>query len=171
MQDENAVSSSEPRETPVSIAGPPLYGAYQGLVEDLERADNELGEDLWLIAERIMLYRLTRAGEQKRFELGLLVNAIREIVSGTEGADSVPKEIIELGESAAEGFRGSNERMLSEVFTLAVDVAENMNSEELYRLIAFLRKAKGPEQEEINIEPLERTEEILSPYSDEWSEL
>ena len=139
------------------------YGKYQDLLLELSNSDRALGEDLWLIAERIMLHRLTRAGWQKRTELALLVHAIREIISEAEGALAVPNEIIELDEAAKQDFKDSAEgnANLTQAVSVAVDAAENMNSEELYRLITFLRNSDGPIQEPIDTAPLEKAEEFL----------
>ncbi|MDA4111047.1 MAG: hypothetical protein OK439_00800 [Thaumarchaeota archaeon] len=138
------------------------YGRYEKIIEAFEVADSELGLDLWLIAERLMLYRLTRAGEQKRDELATLVHAIREIMSQSQGAGAVSSEIATLDDSGSEGFRGRADSKLTLVFSTVVDAAENMNSEELYRLIALLRHMEGPKRERIDIQPLERAEEFLS---------
>jgi len=141
------------------------HDRYKELLNDLERADSELGLDLWLIAERIMLHRLTRAGGLKRVELTILVHAIKNIISEIEGPTAIPGEILDLDRSANHEFRGENEANLTQAFTVVVDVAERMNSEELYRLISHLRKAEGPKQEPIDIAPLERAREILSSSS------
>lgn len=149
------------------------FGKYRSLLEDLDRANGEFGEDLWLIAERIILYRLTRAGLQKRVELATLVHAIRGIISELEGVSSVPPQIEALDKSAEQQFRGESEGNLREVFSAVVDAAEGMNVEELYKLIAFLRKAELPREAWMNIEPLERAQEYLSqsPYEEdtEWT--
>src|SRR5271165_1635332 len=111
----------------------------QSIVQQFETSDIELGEDLWLIAERIMLYRLTRAGEQKRIELVSMVHLIREIMSETEGTQNLSPELVQLDKAASDGFSGSSEATLSRVFTTVVDESERMNPEQLYRLIAALR--------------------------------
>ena len=133
----------------------------QQIVQIFETSDRELGEDLWLIAERIMLYRLTRAGEQKRLELASMVHLIRQIMSATEGSQNLSPEIVQLDDAASNGFNGSSEANLSRVFTTIVDEAERMNTEQLYRLIAALRKMELPRQEDLAIEPLERAQEYL----------
>ena len=151
-----------------------LPGQYQQILQTIEFADNELGLDLWLIAERLMLYRLTRAGEQKRYELASLVHAIREIKSQSKGGGAVPSEIAALDDSGSDGFRGSADAKLTQVFSNVVDAAEQMNSEELYRLIALLRKMGGPKVERIDTEPLDRAQEYLSesPVEDQsWNPL
>jgi hypothetical protein len=144
-------------------------GKYGPLLEDIDRADFDLGADLWLIAERIMLYRLTRAGFQKRIELAGLVRAITDIISGAEGASAVPKEVRELDKSASEQFTSESETTLSRVFSVVVDVSETMNNQELYKLIEYLRSAPLPREPFMNIEPLDRAQEYLndSPYGDE----
>ena len=129
----------------------------------VESADASLGEDLWLIAERIMLYRLTRAGEQKRIELASEVHLLRKIISETRGEQNLPSELVVLNDSAINEFRGSGEANLSLVFTTIIDVAESMNPDQLYLLIAALRRTplQGP-LEDINVEPLEKAEEYLT---------
>ena len=134
---------------------------FQQILQIFEASDRELGEDLWLIAERIMLYRLTRAGEQKRIELASMVHLIREIMSETDGAQNLSPEIVQLDNSASESFNGSSEANLSRVFTTVVDEAERMNPEQLYRLISALRKMELPRQEDLAIEPLEKAQEYL----------
>lgn len=69
---------------------------FQEIFQIFESSDRDLGEDLWLIAERIMLYRLTRAGEQKRIELASMVHLIHEIMSETEAAEKLSPEIVHL---------------------------------------------------------------------------
>ena len=138
----------------------------------MEFADNELGLDLWLIAEQLMLFRLTRAGDQKRYELASLVHAIHEIKS--QARTAIPAEIKALDVSSSGGFRGSSEAKLTEVFSIVVDAAEQMSSEELYRLIALLRKMESPKFEGIDAEPLDRAEEFLAQDSEElpvWNPL
>lgn len=134
----------------------------QQIVQIAEAADNSLGEDLWLIAERIMLFRLTRAGEQKRLELASLVHLLVRIVSETQGKENLPSELVQLDENASNEFKGSADANLSLVFTSIVDTAENMNSDQLYLLIAALRKLELPQQEVIDLAPLDRAEEFLS---------
>jgi hypothetical protein len=141
---------------------------YQKILQIFETSDRELGEDLWLIAERIMLYRLTRAGEQKRLELASMVHLIKEIMSETEG--NLSKEIIQLDTSASDGFKGSSEGTLSLVFTTVVDESERMNPGQLYRLIAALRKMELPRQEDSAIEPLEKAEEYLEESFEQESQ-
>jgi hypothetical protein len=133
---------------------------FHSLIQTMEFADNELGLDLWLIAEQLMLFRLTRAGERKRYELASLVHAIHEIKS--QGQTAVPVEIKALDDSGSAGFRGSTDAKLTEVFSIVVDAAEQMSSEELYRLIALLRKMESPKFEEIDTGPLDNAQEFLS---------
>lgn len=141
-----------------------------------ESADASLGEDLWLIAERIMLYRLTRAGEQKRLELASMVHLFRKIISETRGEQNLPPELTELDEAAADDFRGSAEAKLSLVFTTIVDLAENMSTDQLYLLISALRKMDLPaqeEEEEVRVEPVHKAQEYLSEgfqqEDDDWN--
>ncbi len=145
---------------------------FQSMFHAMEFADNELGLDLWLIAEQLMLFRLTRSGERKRYELASLVHAISEIKS--ESQDPVPAVIQALDDSSSEGFRGSSDAKLTEVFSIVVDAAEQMSSEELYRLIALLRKMEIPKFEESDTAPLERADEFLSEEPEEvpsWNPL
>jgi hypothetical protein len=143
----------------------------QQLLQLVEVADAGLGEDLWLIAERIMLFRLTRAGEQKRLELAAMVHLLRRIISETQGESMVPPELVQLDEAATNEFKGSVEANLSLVFTTIVDMAESMNPEQLYLLISALRKMELPEQPVIDVEPLEKAEEFLNEgfqQEEEW---
>jgi hypothetical protein len=136
--------------------------ALQQILQVAEAADTSLGEDLWLIAERIMLFRLTRAGEQKRLELASMVHLLRKILTETQGESSLPPELIELDDAAAGEFKGSAEAKLSLVFTTIVDLAESMNPDQLYLLISALRKLELPKQESVDIEPLEKAQEYLT---------
>jgi len=117
-----------------------------------------------------MLYRLTRAGEQKRIELASMVHLLKRIVSETQGEQNLPLELIELDASAAKQFKGSADSNLSLVFTTIVDMSENMSSTQLYLLISALRKMDLPKQESLTIEPLEKSEEYLSESFQEESE-
>jgi hypothetical protein len=134
---------------------------FHEIFQIFETSDRELGEDLWLIAERILLFRLTRAGELKRIELASMVHLIHEIVSETGGVEKLSPEIIQLDKSASDGFKGSSEASLSLVFTTVVDETERMNPEQLYRLISGLRKIELPRQNDLGIEPLEKAQEYL----------
>ena len=143
----------------------------QELLRVTEAADLSLGEDLWLIAERIMLFRLTRAGEQKRLELAAMVHLLRRIISETQGEQNLPSDLLQLDEAATNEFKGSAEANLSLVFTTIVDMAESMNPEQLYLLISSLRKMELPQPVEIDTEPLDKAEEYLSEsfqQEDEW---
>jgi len=148
----------------------PSEDKFEQMIQIFEASDRELGEDLWLIAERIMLYRLTRAGEQKRIELGSMVHLIREIMAETQGAENLSPEIVQLDNLAEDGFNGSSEANLSRVFTTVVDEAERMNPEQLYRLISALRKLELPAQENLAIEPLEKAQEYLGESFEEDSQ-
>jgi hypothetical protein len=144
----------------------------QQILQTVEAADFGLGEDLWLIAERIMLYRLTRAGEQKRVELAAMVHTLRRIMSETQGELNIPIELVSLDDSAKNEFRGDAESNLSLVFTTIVDMAENMSSHQLYLLISALRKMDLPAPQEISVEPLEKTEAVLNEdfqEDNEWT--
>jgi len=143
----------------------------QELLRVTEAADVSLGEDLWLIAERIMLFRLTRAGDQKRLELAAMVHLLRRIISETQGEQNLPSDLLQLDEAATNEFKGSAEANLSLVFTTIVDMAESMNPEQLYLLISSLRKMELPQPVEIDTEPLDKAEEYLSEsfqQEDEW---
>jgi hypothetical protein len=144
----------------------------QQIVQVAETANLSFGEDLWLIAERIMLYRLTRAGDQKRIELASMVHLLKRIISETQGDQNIPPELAELDASAANSFKGSADANLSIVFTTVVDLAESMNEDQLYLLISALRKLELPDPEVIDTEPLEKAEEFLhegfEQEEDEW---
>ena len=135
----------------------------QQILQVVESADTNLGEDLWLIAERIMLYRLTRAGEQKRLELASMVHLLRKVISESQGVQNLPPDLIQLDESATNEFKGGAEANLSLVFTTIVDMAESMNPDQLYLLISALRMTPLPEpRQEVDITPLEKAEEFLN---------
>jgi len=140
------------------------------ILQVAETADSSLGEDLWLIAERIMLYRLTRAGDQKRVELAAMVHLLRRIVSETQGEQNLTPELLQLDDSASTEFKGSAEANLSLVFTTIVDMAESMSPNQLYLLISALRKMDLPEQSSVNVEPLEKAEEYLTESFQEENE-
>jgi hypothetical protein len=136
----------------------------------VESADASLGEDLWLIAERILLYRLTRAGDKKRTELAAMVHLLRRIISETNGEQYLPIELIQLDADAANGFAGSADGNLSLVFTTIVDLAESMTPDQLYLFISALKKMELPEQDEIDLKPLDKAEEFLTEsFQDENS--
>jgi hypothetical protein len=145
---------------------------FQQLLQVAEAADVSLGEDLWLIAERIMLYRLTRAGEQKRMELAAMVRLLRKIISDTQGEANLSSELVELDSSAANEFKGSAEANLSLVFTTIVDISESMNPDQLYLLISSLRKIELPKQEIMDLAPLQKAEGYLNEgfqQENEWN--
>jgi hypothetical protein len=146
---------------------PDLTQQFEQILQTAEAADASLGEDLWLIAERILLFRLTRAGEQKRVELASMVHLIRKIISDTIGQEKLSPELVKMDELASNEFKGSADANLSLVFTEIVDMAENMNSQQLYHLISALRKLELPPQEAAVIERLDRAEEFLSESIDQ----
>jgi len=151
---------------------PELAEMLQQLLQTAESADFSLGEDLWLIAERIMLYRLTRAGEQKRIELASMVHLVRRIISETQGELNIPIEIVSLDDSAKNEFKGDAESNLSLVFTTIIDISENMPAHQLYLLIAALRKMPLPAPQDKEIEPLEKAETFLNEsfqQENDWS--
>ncbi len=117
-----------------------------------------------------MLYRLTRAGEQKRIELASMVHLLRRIISETLGEQNLTTELLQLDDSASNEFKGSADANLSLVFTTIVDMAESMNPNQLYLLISALRKLELPEQVIIDVEPLEKAEEYLSESFDQDNE-
>lgn len=146
----------------------------QQILQTAEAADISLGEDLWLIAERIMLDRLTRAGNQKRIELASMVHLVHRIMSESLGELNIPIELVSLDDSAKDGFKGSAESNLSLVFTTIVDMAENMNSHQLYLLISSLRKMQLPEPGEIEVAPVEKADDAFESEGfqeeeNEWS--
>src|SRR5579864_4103098 len=93
---------------------------FKQIFQIFEASDRGLGEDLWLIAERIMLYRLTRAGEQKRKELASMVHLVRQIMLETEGTKNLSSEIAQLDDSSSNAFSGSSDAKLSLVFTTVI---------------------------------------------------
>lgn len=98
---------------------------YEELVLKIARADEEFGKDLWLIAERIVLDKLTRASDRKA-ELKSIIEYIQE-----KGAQAgIPYS------SRVDDVESAN---LASGFSAAVDLMEKMNDKHLYALIAWLR--------------------------------
>ena len=100
-----------------------------------------------------------------------MVHLLRKIITETQGEPNVPPELLELDQAASGEFQGSAEAKLSLVFTTIVDLAESMNPDQLYLLIAALRKMELPEQPAIDVEPLDKAEEFLTEsfqQEDEW---
>jgi hypothetical protein len=122
-----------------------FLGKYQELiqlVDRLERADAEFGQDLWLMAERIILSRLTRSQDKKR-DLDSIFHVIQQICK-PENSPRVTKSV--LGENPPETVEEERPN-LSSSFSQMVDMLEEMDSAQLYKLITWLRNEKAYEFE------------------------
>jgi uncharacterized protein (UPF0147 family) len=121
-----------------------FLGKYQELiqlVDRLERGDAEFGQDLWLMAERIILSRLTRS-QDKKSDLDSIFHVIQQI-SKPENLPRVTKS--EVGENLSATVE--EHPNLSSSFSQAVDMLEEMDSSQLYKLITWLRNEKAFEFE------------------------
>jgi hypothetical protein len=122
-----------------------FLGKYQELiqlVDRLERADAEFGQDLWLMAERIILSRLTRSQDKKR-DLDSIFHVIQQICK-PENSPRVAKSVLE--ENSPETVEEERPN-LSSSFSQMVDMLEEMDSAQLYKLITWLRNEKAFEFE------------------------
>ncbi|MGI0090924.1 MAG: hypothetical protein ACREBS_04375 [Nitrososphaerales archaeon] len=111
------------------------------LVDKIDRADREFGQDLWLIAERIVLQRLTKT-QEKGLALRLLARELKEIIGHPkETTLGTPEKFSELDE-----FEGQNSDtvQLSRAFSVIVDSLEKMDSDQMYRVIDWLRVETTP---------------------------
>ncbi|MDH2901047.1 MAG: hypothetical protein PXY39_08745 [archaeon] len=107
----------------------------EAIKKKLERADQELFENLRLFVERIMLYRLTRA-EDKSVELGIFARILTEVGTLSENPESVLSEISGIESLAKEKLSQSEETNL---FSTMVRATESLDSKQLYYLLEKLR--------------------------------
>ncbi|MDG6994324.1 MAG: hypothetical protein JRN52_00255 [Nitrososphaerota archaeon] len=101
------------------------------LIDKVEKADTEFGQDLYLTAEMIILNRLTRS-KSSMSEVTSILRTIQQI-----GAESKRSDDESLETEDQDRIYGGS--ILSSGFSLAVDLLEIMDSEDLYKLISWLR--------------------------------
>jgi predicted hydrocarbon binding protein len=123
------------------------------LVDKVERADTEFEQDLWLIAERVLLKRLTGTYD-KGSRLNSTLQAINRIKAESEQPPSNQIESTKTDYSD-NTEDGSN---LASGFFRAVELLEGMDSAKLYRLISWLRDA-GPVNSVPAVETISRANE------------
>lgn len=111
------------------------------LTESIERADKEFGQDLWLIAERIALHRITKESDGKT-ELDSIFHTIQSIrFQANHTLSHIPANE-HKGDSIGQAYESSalpSSFSLVSGFSLVVDLIESMDSSQLYQLIAWLR--------------------------------
>ena len=112
------------------------------LIDKVEKADTEFGQDLYLTAEMIILNRLTRS-KSSLSEVASILRTIQQIDAQSKNSGDVSLEM----ESEDHIYGGS---ILSSGFSLAVDLLERMDSEDLYKLISWLRN-ENPLNEEMSV--------------------
>lgn len=105
------------------------------LVDNVERADVEFGQDLWLMAERILLQRLTRT-----FDKSSQLNSILQVIKKIRSESEIPyANQIEDAQTADLPHHPQSDPNLASGFALAVEMLEGMDTEGLYKLISLLR--------------------------------
>jgi hypothetical protein len=105
------------------------------LVDRVERADTEFSLDLVLMAERIVLQRLTRS-KDNRSELSSILQVIQQISAQYKH----PLGSLEEGpENSGVADIAQDDLNLSSGFSIAVELLEGMDSAGLYKLISWLR--------------------------------
>ncbi len=97
----------------------------------VDKADKEFGQDLWLIAERIVLNRITKSTNSRQ-EIESILREIKQIRSESE-------ESLEDGNGPELEKTTLNNSPLSSGFSQVVDLLESLDSGRLYQLIAWLR--------------------------------
>lgn len=102
----------------------------------LGRADQELLENIHLIVERIMLYRVTRV-KDKIPELQAFKTALLEAGSLNENPEAVLKQVSDL-----ESVTTQDETVpISKVFSTMVEATENLSGKQLYYILEKFRHA------------------------------
>ena len=104
------------------------------ILSALEKAETRFVSDLQLIAERLVLYRLTKVREKNR-ELEFLSDAVSGVITSSRGAENIPQEVARLGTLSIEPGV-----MLYKNFDEIVTALEVMNSGELFNLVERLRR-------------------------------
>jgi len=110
-----------------------LPGSSLRILNALERSETNLVSDLQFVAERLVLYRITKVREKIR-ELDFLSKIITEIIVSSRGASGIPVEVSKLNTL---GIREGQK--LYEHFDDIVSVLEVLDSSELYKIIEQLR--------------------------------
>ena len=118
-----------------STASSSKYQEIIHLRNTVDKADREFGQDLWLIAERIVLNRITKATDS-RLEIDSILRETKQIRS--ESQESLARGNGDELEANQEGHTFDNSP-LSSGFSQVVDLLESLDSGQLYRLIAWLR--------------------------------
>ncbi len=106
-----------------------------GIEDRLKKSDEELFENLRLFAERIMLYRITRA-KDKSAELGVFARILAEVGTMSENPENLLEEISGIESLAKKELTKSEETNL---FSTMVQATENLSARELYYLLEKLR--------------------------------
>ena len=122
-----------------------FLGQYQDLIQlidRLERADQEFGQDLWLMAERIVLGRLTRS-QDKQADLNSIFHVIEQISRPDSSFEDVTPGEKEISSTIAVNGAAEDQSDLASSFSAAVDMLEKMDSAQLYKLITWLRNEKA----------------------------
>ena len=116
-------------------AGPDPDFDIEGIKRILERVDQDLFENLQMFVERVLLYRITRAGK-KAAELAVLSRILLE--AGTMGKDPgvVLRDVSWLESLAKEKLSQSD---VSRLFSTMVRATESLNARQLYYLLEKLR--------------------------------
>lgn len=112
-----------------------LTFGVEAIKSTLERADQELFENLRVFIERIMLYRITRA-QNKTTELGIFARLLIEVGTMSENPETVLSEISGIESLAKEELTDSEETNL---FSTVVRATEDLDSKQLYYLLEKIR--------------------------------
>lgn len=120
---------------PMNHEGPDPEIALEGIKNTLEKADQELFENLRLFAERIMLYRITKS-EEKNDELGIFARILLEVGTLGENPEIVLSEISGIESLAKEKLTVPE---VSNLFSTMVQATEKLDSKQLYYLLEKLR--------------------------------
>jgi hypothetical protein len=119
----------------MSLDVPELDTAFRQCKDNLEKANEELHENLRLFAERVMLYRITRA-EDKSAELANFSRILLEAGTLSETPQDLLDEISGIQTLAKEKLSRSQETGL---FSMMVRATEKLTSKQLYYLLEKLR--------------------------------
>src|SRR5487761_1796084 len=120
---------------PMNHEGPDPEIGLEGIKNTLEKADQELFENLRLFAERIMLYRIAKS-EEKNDELGIFARILLEVGTLGENPEIVLSEISGIESLAKEKLTVPE---VSNLFSTMVQATEKLDSKQLYYLLEKLR--------------------------------
>jgi predicted hydrocarbon binding protein len=115
--------------------GPDPEIGLEEIKNTLEKADQELSENLRLFAERIMLYRITKS-EEKNDELGIFARILLEVGTLGENPEIVLSDISGIESLAKEKLTVPE---VSNLFSTMVQATEKLDSKQLYYLLEKLR--------------------------------